>query len=168
MGDPDIYAQSVTQLYRLNTRLEYADGRVFRYGKFGATSTGAPIARLVGNANAAPGATGEEDVDGYEGDPYVAAAVGAEQVDLEVATAYAENFFEDGMLAVYPTVAYREYRICGSELGDGTYCRVYLDAPLKEALTVTTGVTAYKSIFSQLNVGGAEGAGFTSIMGAYL
>ena len=171
MGDPDIYAQSVTQLYPLNTRLEYADGRVFRYGKFGATSTGAPIARLVGNANAAPGATGEEDVDGYEGDAYVAAAIGAEYVDLEVATAYAENFFEDGMLAIYPTAApivYAEYRIAGSELGNGTYCRVYLDEPLKSPLAVADGITAYKSIYSQVKQIGAEGVGYVSALGVCL
>jgi len=171
MGDPDIYAQSVTQLYPLNTRLEYADGRVFRYGKFGATSTGAPIARLVGNANAAPGATGEEDVDGYEGDAYVAAAIGAEYVDLEVATAYSENFFEDGMLAIYPTAApivYAEYRIAGSELGNGTYCRVYLDEPLKSPLAVADGITAYKSIYSQVKQIGAEGVGYVSALGVCL
>ena len=168
MGDPDIYAQSVTQLYPLNTRLEYADGRVFRYGKAGATSTGAPLARLVGNANAVPGATGEEDVDGFEGDLNTAAAAGAEYVDLEKATAYAENFFEDGMLAVYPSGHYVEYRIAGSELGNGTYCRVYLDDPLKTALSATDGVTAYKSIYSQVKQLGAEGVGYVSALGVCL
>lgn len=165
LADPDIYTQSVTQLYPLGTKLEFADGRVFRYGKWGATSTNVPIARMVVNANICPGATGDPDVDGYEGDPYIAAAAGDEQVDLEIATAYAENFFEDGLLAVYPSGHFCSYRICGSELGNGTYCRVYLDAPLKTALGVTTGVTAYKSLFSQLKDGVAEGSTFTSAMG---
>lgn len=166
--DPDIYTQSSSQLFPLNTKLEYADGRVFRYGKVGATSTGAPIARLVGNANLCPGATGDPDVDGYEGDPYTAAAVGDEHVDLEIATAYAENFFEDGMLACYPSGHYCEYRICGSDLGNGTYCRVYLDEPLKTALGATTAVTAYKSIWSQLKQLGAEGTGYVSALGVCL
>lgn len=165
MGTPDIYTQSSTQLYPLATKLEYADGRVFRYGKHGATSTQPPMARMVVNANLCPGATGDPDVDGYEGDPYIAAAAGTSQVDLEIATAYAENFFEDGMLAVYPTGHYNCYRISGSELGDGTYCRVYLDEPLKTALTATTGVTAYKSRFSQLKVAGAEGSSYASAVG---
>ena len=73
LGEPDIYSESVSQLYPLGSKLEFADGRVFRYGKWGATSTGAPMARLVMNANACPGATGEEDVDGYEGDLNTAA-----------------------------------------------------------------------------------------------
>lgn len=168
LGDPDIYTQSATQLYPLGARLEYADGRLFRYGKIGATSTSPPIARMVVNANICPGATGDPDVDGYEGDPYIAAVVGATQVDLEIATAYAENFFEDGMLAVFPTGHYVEYRICGSELGNGTYCRVYLDEPLKTALTPTTGVTAYKSLFSQMKVAGAEGTNYVSVVGVCL
>ena len=174
LGPPDIYSQSISQLFPLGTKLEFSDGRVFRYGKVGATSTSPPMARMMVNANAAPGATGEEDVDGYEGDLYVAAAAGAEYVDLEVATAYAENFFEDGMLAVYvdssPTSHYVEYRIAGSELGDGTFCRVYLDNPngLKRAITATEGVTAYKSLYSQMKVAGAEGTGFTSVVGVVL
>lgn len=167
-GDPDVYDQSSTQLFPLATKLEYADGRVFRYGKFGATSTGAPMARLVGNANLCPGATGEPDVDGFEGDPYTAAAVGDTDVDLEIATAYAENFFEDGMLACYPSGHYCTYRIAGNDLGNGTYCRVYLDEPLKTALAADTGITAYKSRFSQLKQLGAEAASYVSALGVFL
>ena len=165
MDDPDVYAQSSVQLYPLATKLEYADGRIFRYGKHGATSTSVPLARLVGNANLCPGATGDPDVDGFEGDPYVAAAVDDEYVDLEIATAYAENFFEDGMLAVYPSGHFACYRIAGNDLGGGTYCRVYLDGKLKTALLATTGITAYKSRFSQLKQVGAEGAGYASAIG---
>ncbi len=172
LPEPDIYTQSSVQLFPLGTKLEFSDGRLFRYGKWGATSTNVPKARMVVNANLCPGATGEPDVDGYEGDPYVAAALGSQHVDLEIATAYAVNFFEDGMLAVFPTNAYREYRICGSELGNGTYCRVYLDTPdgygLREALETTTGITAYKSLFSQLKDAAAEGATYVSAMGAVL
>lgn len=171
MTEPDIYAQSASQLFPFGTKLEFSDGRVFRYGKWGATSTSVPLARMVMNANACPGATGEEDVDGFEGDAYTAAAVGDEYVDLEKATAYAENFFEDGMLAVYPSVApihYAEYRIWGSELGNGTYCRIYLDEPLKCALAAADGITAYKSIWSQLKDMAAEGSTYTTPMGVCL
>ena len=167
LNDPDIYTESATQLYPLATKLEYADGRLFRYGKWGATSTNVPLARMVVNANLCPGATGDPDVDGFEGVP-VAAPAGQEYVDLTIATAYPENFFEDGMLAVYPANHYCEYRICGSDLGTGVYCRVYLDSPLKTALLVTTGVTAYKSCFSQLKDAVAEGIGYVSCMGACL
>ena len=165
LSKPDIYTQSSVQLYPLGTRMETADGRVFRYGKAGATSTNVPLARMVVNCNLCPGATGDADVDGYEGDPYTAVAAGDECVDLEIATAYAENFFEDGMLAVYPSGHYCTYRIIGSELGNGTYCRVYLEEPVKTALGVSDGVTAYRSRFSQLKVGGAEAVGYVSAIG---
>ena len=74
------------------------------------------------------------------------------------------------MLAVYPSGHFCEYRICGSELGNGTYCRVYIDREggLKTALSATDGVTAYKSLFSQLKDAVAEGTGFVSAMGAVL
>ena len=173
LPEPDIYSENSKQIFPLNTRLEYADGRLFRYGKWGATSTNVPLARMVVNANAAPGATGEEDVDGFEGDLNTAAVAGQTYVDLQIATAYAENFFEDGMLAVYVDSSpahYVEYRIAGSELGNGTYCRVYLDNPggLKRPITATEGVTAYKSLFSQLKDAVAEGSTFVSAMGVCL
>ncbi len=195
LGEPDIYAQSSIQLYPLGTKLEMADGRVFRYGKFGATSTSVPMARMVVNANATPSATGYVGDDGFEGNLYVAGAVGDEYVDLWTiiaasgtgyrTTVFAENEFEDGMLAIYATLAYNEYRIAGNDATVTPYTRVYLDAPLKEALTVGTagayvttgtltgstggtGVTAYKSIYSQLKDAVAEGSTFVSAMGVFL
>jgi len=174
---PDIYTESTTQLYPLGTKLEYADGRVFRYGKWGATSTSVPIARMVVNANLCPGATGEPDVDGYEGNLYAAVTAGDTYCDLYQNQADAENFYEDGMLAVYPSGHYCEYRICGNELGNGTYVRVYIDneGGFKTAMTAGTaestggtGVTAYKSIYSQLKDAVAEGSTFVSAMGVCL
>lgn len=177
LAEPDIYTQSVIQLYNLGSKLEFADGRVFRYGEWGATSTAPPIARMVVNANAAPGCTGEEDVDGYEGNLYAAVAVGDTYCDLYQDQADAENFYEDGMIAVFPTGHYVEYRIAGSELGNGTFVRVYIDnvRGFRTAMTAGTaestggtGVTAYKSIYSQLKDQSAEGAGYCSAMGVCL
>lgn len=177
MEIPDVYAQNSAQKYPLGSKLEYADGRVFRYGKIGATSTSVPIARMVVNANLCPGATGEPDVDGYEGNLYAAVAVGDTYCDLYQNQADAENFYEDGMLAVYPSGHYCEYRIAGNELGDGTYVRVYIDAEngFRTAMTAGTaestggtGVTAYKSIFSQMKDAAAEGAAYVSAVGVCL
>ena len=195
LGEPDIYTQSAEQLYPLGAKLEFADGRLFRYGKWGATSTNVPIARMVGNANAEGAVTGYVADDGFEGNLYVAAAAGATYVDLWTiiaasgtgirTTAYAENFFEDGMLAVYPSGHYVEYRICGSEATTTPFTRVYLDVPLKTALAVGTagayvttgtltasvggdGVTAYASLYSQLKDIVAEGSDYISPMGVCL
>ena len=174
---PDVYAQDSSQLYPMGAKLEYADGRVFRYGKIGATSTSVPIARMVVNANICPGATGDPDVDGYEGNLYAAVAVGDTYCDLYQNQADAENFYEDGMLSVFPSGHYCEYRIAGSELGDGTYVRVYIDAEngFRTAMTAGsaestggTGVTAYKSIFSQMKDAVAEGSTYVSAIGVCL
>ena len=174
---PDVYAQDSAQGYPIGAKLEYADGRVFRYGKIGATSTSPPIARMIVNANLCPGASGEPDVDGYEGNLYAAVSVGDTYCDLYQDQADAENFYEDGMIAVYPTGHYVEYRIAGNELGNGTYVRVYIDSEngFRTAMaagssesTGGTGVTAYKSIFSQMKVANAEGVGYVTSLGVCL
>ncbi len=195
ISDVDIYAQSSVQLFPLGGRVEFADGRLFRYGKFGATSTNVPIARMVVNANACPSADGYVGTDGFEGNLYAAAVAGQEYVDLWTiiaasgtgyrTTVFAQNEFEDGMLAIYPSAPNCEIRICGNEATTTPYTRVYLDAPLPAALAVGTagayvttgtltgsvggsGVTAYPSIYSQLKDGVAEGSTFTSAVGVFL
>ncbi len=177
MEIPDVYAQDAIQKYAMGAKLEYADGRVFRYGKIGATSTSVPIARMVINANICPGATGDPDVDGYEGNLYAAVAVGDTYCDLYQNQADAENFYEDGMISVFPSGHYCEYRIAGNELGDGTKVRVYIDAEngFRTAMTAGsaestggTGVTAYKSIFSQMKDAVAEGSTYVSAVGVCL
>jgi len=171
LPDPDIYAQSAKQIYPLGAKLEFADGRVLRYGKFGETSATPPTARLVANANLAPGATGGSTY-GYEGDLDSTSnySVGDTTLIMNDTTDRAENFYEDGMLAVYPSGHYVEYRIAGSEkattVDDVT---IYLADPngLQTALVVaSTGITAYRSIFS--NMCYADAAGYESPVGAVL
>lgn len=156
--EPDIYTESTVQLYPLGTKLEYADGRIFRYGYWGATSTTAPLARMVANLNHQAEMTGYEDTEGFHGDLYTAAVAGAEYVDLEISTAYAENWFEDGFLVCFHDTTntfFSQYRIVGNELGNGTYCRVYIDREggLKGGINTTEGVSAYRSIYSNLAQG---------------
>jgi len=152
---PDIYTESTTQLYPLGAKLEFADGRIFRYGKWGATSTEAPLARMVANLNHQAEMTGYEDTEGFYGDLKTAAVAGDMYVDLEIATAYAENWFEDGFLVAFSSGHFQQYRIAGNELGTGVYCRVYIDneGGLKTAISATEGVSAYRSIFSNLAQG---------------
>jgi len=157
-SEPDIYTESTTQLYPLGTKLEYADGRVFRYGKWGATSTTAPLARMVVNLNHQAEMTGYVDTEGFFGDLYTAAEAGDTYVDLEKATAYAENWFEDGFMVCFHDTTnscFSQYRIVGNELGNGTYCRAYIDREggLKGGISATEGVSAYRSIYSNLAQG---------------
>ena len=153
LKDADIYAQSEQQLYNINSKLEFADGRVFRYGRFGETNTSAPIARFLVNGNLVPGSAA---TDGYEGslDATSDVAVGATTLVLNDTTDRVINAYEDGMLAVFPSGHYVEYRIAGSEpatsVDDVT---IHLDDPngLQTLLVVnSTGVTAYPSIFRNM------------------
>ena len=171
LPDPDVYAQSVSQQFPLASKLEMADGRVFRYAKWGETSATPPIARMVSNANLAPGATGGSTY-GYEGtiDATSNFAVGSVVIIIDDTTDRAENFYEDGMLAVYPADHYVEYRIAGNDaattVDDVT---IYLADPngLQTALVVSsTGITAYPSIFSRASY--ADAAGYESPLGVVL
>jgi len=166
----DPYAQSSSQEVPIGSKLEWATGEVFRYGKWGETSTTPPIARMVANKNLCPGATGGSTY-GYEGDldSTSLVAVGSTTLIMNDTTDRVENFYEDGRLAVYPANHYCEYRIIGSEaattVDDVT---IYIQAPgLKTALVVaSTGITAYPSIFSE--VAYADAAGYETPVGVFL
>lgn len=150
LKDPDIYAQSASQLYPLGSKLEFADGRVFRYCRFGGASTSAPIARMLVNGNLVPGSAA---TNGYEGtlDATSDYAVGSTTLIMNDTTDRVENAYEDGMLAVYPSGHYCEYRIAGNDAATSVDdVTIYLADPngLQTALVVnSTGITAYPSIF---------------------
>ena len=167
LQEPNIYDQSAVQLYPLGTKLEYADGRVFRYAKFGETSLTPPLARILCNANLVPGSAA---TNGYEGslDSTSDVAVGSTELVMNDTTDRAENAYEDGMLAVYPTYSYHEYRICGSEVATTVDdVTIYLDEGLNELLVVdSTGITAYPSIYS--NAQYMPATGYESAIGMYL
>ena len=166
-AEPDIYTESTLQLYPLGTKLEFSDGRVFRYGKWGAAGTLPQLARMVFNQNVCPGATGGV---GYEG-TCNAAAVDDETVDIDETDNEAENWYEDGILAVYPDGHFCCYRIAGNEAYDtieANHIRLYLDGKIKTALVAaSTGISAYRSIFSSLVECGdtTNGVGFSPAVG---
>lgn len=173
LQDADVYAESTTQIYPLSSKLEFADGRVFRYGKFGETNTVVPLARFVCNGNLVPGSA---PTNGYEGslDATSDFAVGSTILIMNDTTDRALNAYEDGMLTVFPSDHICAYRIAGSDVAitvdDVT---IYLDDPngLQTALVVnSTGITAYPSIYSNLlqPSNAASGAAYTSAVGMYL
>lgn len=172
LKDPDVYAQSSAQLYPLGSKLEFADGRVFRYGRFGATSTAGPAARLLYNHNYVPGS---DDVDGYEGslDATSDYAVGSTTLIMNDPEDRVKNWYEDGMLACYPSGHYCEYRIAGNDAATSVDdVTIYLDDPngLQTALVVaSTAITAYPSIFQNMrNDSGSAYNGYVSAVGLYL
>jgi len=172
--DPDIYAQSSAQLYPLGSKLEFADGRVFRYGKFGATgNTLCPQGRFVANGNLVPGSAA---TNGYEGslDATSDYAVGSTTLVLNDTTDRAKNAYEDGMLVCFPSGHICGYRIAGNAVASSVDdVTIYLDDPngLQTALVVnSTGVTAYPSMFSNMmNPHDCDnGSTYTSCVGLYI
>ena len=154
---PDIYAESATQKYPLGAKLEFADGRLFRYGKHGATvTTGAglsPIGRFVANGNLIGGSAATY---GYEGslDATSDVAVGTTTLIMNDTTDRIENHYEDGILVTFPSGHYVAYRIAGNEVATSVDdVTIYLSDPngLQTACVVnSTGVTAYPSMFSNM------------------
>jgi len=169
--DVDIYAQSAAQLFPLGTKLEFADGRLFRYGKFGETNTTCPQGRFVSNENLVPGSAA---TNGYEGslDATSDYAVGSTTLVLNDTTDRTENHYEDGMLTCFPTGHICGYRIIGNEAATSVDdVTIYLEEGLQTALVVnSTGVTAYPSIFSNLvqPSNASSGAAYVSAMGLYI
>ena len=102
------------------------------------------LARLVVNSSICPGATGG---DGYEGSLYADAAAGAQYVDIADTTARAVDYYQGAYLTIFPTGGpYATYRITGNDLGNGsTHVRCYLATPLENALTTSSGITAYRN-----------------------
>ena len=172
-SEPDIYAQSSKQLYPLGSKLEFADGRLFRYAKFGETDTSAPIARMLANGNLVPGSAATV---GYEGtlDATSSYAVGSTTLVLNDTTDRSENHYEDGMLTVFPSGHVCSYRIAGNEVASSVNdVTIYLSDPngLQTALVVnSTGVTVYPSIFSNLLTPDScsSGAAYVSAVGLYI
>ncbi len=176
-ADPDIYAESSRQLYPLGTKLEFADGRLFRYCKHGATATIgaglAPIGRLVANGNLVPGSAATV---GYEGslDATSDVAVGTTTLVLNDTADRAENAYEDGILTTFPSGHYVSYRIAGSEVASSVDdVTIHLSDPrgLQTLHIVnSTGVTAYPSMFSNVMApqDTTHGSTYTPVVGMSL
>uniref|UniRef100_A0A6M3KY61 Uncharacterized protein n=1 Tax=viral metagenome TaxID=1070528 RepID=A0A6M3KY61_9ZZZZ len=171
LAKPDIYAQNAQQLYPLGSKLEFADGRVFRYARWGETATTPTIARLVCNGNLVPGSAA---TNGYEGslDATSDVAIGSTTLVLNDTTDRVENWYEDGMLATFPSGHYVEYRIAGSEAATSVDdVTIYLDDPngLQTLHVVnSTGVTAYPSIFSNVQYMPTTNSEYDSAVGMIL
>lgn len=148
LADQSIYDSSAIQKFELGTKREVY-GRVFRYAKAGADLTYVGLERLVANGNYTPEDPDHEDEFGFYGDLKTAAEIGDEYVDLETATAYAVDYFKGGYFTTWNSNRPVHY-VVASDLGNGTYCRIYLDEPLRVAISATAGVEVYRSPYSNI------------------
>lgn len=149
--DQTIYESSVTQKFEIGTkRVEY--GRTFRYAQAGEGLILAGNARLLGNGNFVPDAVSHVDEDGFYGKPYVQVEVDDLYIDLDIATAYPANYFQGGyIIAFTAAVDYSLHYIVKSDLGNGTYCRIYLDhAWTSGVVAVGIDVEVHRSPYSSI------------------
>ncbi|GAI71276.1 unnamed protein product, partial [marine sediment metagenome] len=120
------------------------DDHIYRYSHAEAALGGR--ARLVINSNFAPGVTGHEDVDGFEGDLYANAPIGQKYVDIADTASRAENFYQGGHLVIFSDGIFHQHFIVASDAGDGNKVRCWLSKPIAYVdAEVGHGVTAYRS-----------------------
>ena len=163
----DPYTPDSVQKYPTGA-IGFRDRRKFAYSYAGDTLRG--IARLLIDASYIPGASGQADVDGFEGETYAAAAAGATYVDIEDTTvARAKNYYEDGLFTVFNAdgVKTTSIRIAASDVGNGsTHVRLYLDDPLPWAIVEHDWCDAYRSPYADVTESVSDG--FESFVGLAL
>ena len=139
-----------SQQHRLGHRLILPDSRIFRYCKAGGALAG--LMRAAINGSYAPGAAGHiaTTVEGYEGSASADVAAGGVQVEFPDTTVRAVDYYQDGLLVTFPSGHYQMNRIRASALGDGATVVVELEAPLKTAILSSTGLTAYRSPYADI------------------
>ena len=144
-----IYEASDTAKYGIGTRrIEY--GRTFRYAMAGRAIDAYGVeGRLLANANYVPDAGSHADEDGFYGKPYTQVEVGDTYVDLNTAVTFAANFFQGGYITSFVS-PYKTQYIVKSDLGDGTWCRIYLDSAATVQVAVTVDVEVYPSPYSNV------------------
>ncbi len=148
--DQTVYEGSTTQKFEVGTkRVEY--GRTFRYAhNVIAIETEGVVQRLLANANYVPDAINHLDEDGFYGKPYVLVEEEDTYVDLDTAVTFAANFFQGGYYIAHIGTLMIMHYIVASDLGDGTYCRIYLDSPSTQQVAITVDVEVYPSPYSNV------------------
>jgi len=168
-GRPDqgIYEASAVQNFRIGSKKREYD-RIFRYSY---TVLGLPAtARLKVNSNYQPDVPGHINEDGFMGNIVIAGAVrtvpipaGQTWLDIADTAVRPINWYQGGKIVVFDDVTpyFHQNYIVASELGTGTYVRIWLDHPLAAAIPVNNaggnpvGITALRSPYSAVEAPGA-------------
>lgn len=162
----ELFVQSGTPNYPVGFPYKRGDKR-YRYSLAAGNLGG--LLRLVINSNYAPGVTGHEDEDGYEGDLYADAPIGQKYVLIADTVARAVNWYEGGHLIIFSTTIFHQHYIVRSEVGTGAYVKCWLSEPIAvEDAEVGDGVTAYRSPYSAVKAAGSVQVGFEPFIGVPL
>lgn len=131
-------AQSVSQRYRVGSRMKLEDGRVFHYCQAGEDMDKTCV-------GAGPG-TGL-----VEGNTAVAAAIGATRLTI-VNTVATAHLYKDGHIVLFQPGVTMEvmYRILDNDVSDGTNVVIYLKDPLVYAATLPTFTSIYPNMYRNI------------------
>jgi len=145
-----IYEQSADQKYHLGTKLEFADGRVFRYAKNGGTG----LSKAYMTTSEALNARAVEELQSTYG---TSAEVGDLEIDIDVTTGgtWTADAFADGFIVVNKATGIGDiYKIAATKINgsDDTLLRVQLETPLRTALDATSELTFVKNAWRDVDV----------------
>ena len=145
-----IYEQSADQKYHVGTKVEFADGRVFRYAQNGGTA----LSKALMTSSEALNARAVDELQSTYG---TSAEVGDLEIDIDVTTGgtWVENDFADGFLIVNKATGMGDiYKIAANKINvsDSTLMRIRLETPLRTALDATSELTFVKNAWRDVVV----------------
>ena len=134
-----IYEESATQKYALGTKLEYSDGRIFRYAQNGA-ATGVKASMMQSIAVTSNIHTQAQATS------YGNGTVGETEFvcDITTGSSLAENYLSEGYMVVNKTDGLGDiYKVLANKVdaSDDTLMRVLLDSPIRTALVAASELT---------------------------
>lgn len=167
LGEPDVYAESATQLFPLGTLLWYPGmGKKYRYAKAGEALWGTKF--LVANGNHVPDAASYANDGGFyghcqESGVAVAYAIGATEIYITGTQNTPKDFYAGGHLIHFDAargICYEEsYIISGPDsLSTGTWQnqKITLLKPKKYAIVASDGIEIWCNPYSNILKGHSD------------
>lgn len=153
-GEPEqsVYEESSTQNYRCGTKLEYPDGRIFRYARDG----GSGLSKALMTETEVDYAYCDAETQSTYG---TSANVGDIEIDLDVTTAgtWPDNEWAGGVLvntSGTATCIGDIYKVVASQINsaDDTLMRVQLETPIRVAWDASSVIYMLKNKWRNVNV----------------
>lgn len=176
-GDQGVYQQSATKKFPIGARKVFG-GRVYRYGyTVNGLIASALMSKLGINSHYESGYGTSNlcfgNVHFVGGVPIPANSPYVDYCDV---TARPVNYYQGGYLVVFSTLSpyTHQHNIIASELGNGTYVRLWLDEPTFAAIPLlnadgfTTDAAVYRSPYAAFEEAESVSSGFEPFVGVCL
>ena len=163
---PNVYEQDTIQQVPVGS-IATVDQRKFAYSLAGGTLTG--WSRLCIDASYIPSASGQTDVDGFEGNIYAAVAAGGQEIEIEDGTDRAVNYYQGGYFTAFNADGIRSttIRIAASDVAASVNnVTLHLDDGLPWAVVEHDFCAAYRNPYNDITASVSNG--FETFMGLSL